>query len=311
MPREFIDPYMDPYTGVLRNKPGLRDERMLREFEYEATAVRLQQLAVKPIEGRFDLAHLKAIHGHVFQDVYDWAGQVRTVNLSKGGTAFTQVAFIESAGKKVGEALAAEGFLRGLDNPGFVDRLAHHYRDWNALHPFREGNGRATRELLGQLARGAGFEIDQQRIDNSKDQWNRAAWSSAKGDLDPIKQAFTEAVRHSRAVAFEKLTEPEALAKHPELKGAFEGLRAMTYTLADRFPGNRQAQEHYGLQARSEVQRRLDAGQLIESPGQLKARESTPEYRVAGKAGPLPGYQPSYQAGARGAAGDVSAERGR
>lgn len=313
MPREFIDPYMDPYTGVLRNKPGLRDEGALKQFEYQQTESRLRELALRPIEGRFDLDHLKAIHRYVFQDVYDWAGQVRTVNLSKGGTAFTQVAFIEGDGKKLGEALAAEGFLRGLDKPAFVGRLAHHYRDWNALHPFREGNGRATREFLGQLARAAGFEIDQRRIDNSKDQWNRAAWSSAKGDLAPITQAFTEAVRYSRAVAFETLTEPEALARHPELKGAFDGLRAVTYSLADRFAGNSKAQEHYGLQARSEVQRRLDAGQLVESPDRFKARERQPVYQAQGKVGYQAGHQPGYQAGARGAAGagDGREERGR
>ena len=286
MPREFVDPYTYPGTGVLRNKPGLRDERALREFEYEQARSRNEELREKPIAGKFDLEHLKAIHAHTFQDVYDWAGQLRTVNISKGGTTFAQPAFIESEAQRMSASLAAENHLQGLDKPQFVERLAHHYGEWNALHPFREGNGRATREFLGQLARGAGYELDQTKIDNSQDQWNDAARRSFAGELEPIKLIFNEAVRHSRAVAFEHLPEAEALAKHPELKGAFDGLRAMRDMLAERLVGNEQAQSHYGAQARSEVLRKLDCGQLLASPPERpRAREAKPDYKVGGRSG--------------------------
>lgn len=286
MPREFADPYTYPGTGVLRNKPGLRDEEALEQFEYEQSKFRAGELLRDPIPGQFDLAHLKAIHAHVFQDVYEWAGQLRTVNISKGGTTFAQPAFIESEGKRMSAALAAEKHLQGLGKPKFVERLAHHYADWNALHPFREGNGRATREFLAQLARGAGYELDQTNIDNSKDQWNQAAKRSFAGDLEPIKAIFNEAVRYSRAVAFEKLPQAEALAKHLELKGAFDSLRVMQHLLDERFPGNELAQGRYAAQARSEALRRLDSGQLIASPRELpKAQEEQAGYQVGGRSG--------------------------
>jgi len=104
--------------------------------------LRIEELREKPIAGKFDLEHLKAIHAHVFQDVYEWAGKTRTVNISKNGDAFAQPAFIESAGKQLGAAIAKENNLQGLEKPQFVERLALYYADWNALHPFREGNGR-------------------------------------------------------------------------------------------------------------------------------------------------------------------------
>lgn len=304
MPRDFGDPYADPITGVLHNKPGLRDDAALKQFEYERTAGRLRELAQTPISGSFDMAHMKAIHAYVFQDVYEWAGLARVVNISKGGTSFTYPGYLDSHGAKIASSLQSENFLKGLDKPAFVERLAHHYAELNLLHPFREGNGRATREFIGQLAKGAGYELDQTKIDNSKEQWNLAAKASARGDLGPIRQAFTEAVRHSRAVAFEKLPEAEALVKHPELKGAFDGLRVVAAGIAARFPGNAKAQDLYGIQARSEVLRRLDAGQVVVSPAErFQVRESSPAYR------PGPGAVPGYQVGGQVAARSQGVER--
>ncbi|NRF71399.1 hypothetical protein HLB44_30880 [Aquincola sp. S2] len=130
------------------------------------------------------------------------------------------------------------------------------------MHPFREGNGRATREFIGQLARQAGYELDQTRIDKVKGEWNLAARLSFQGELGPIKDLFAEAIRPMRAVAFEKLPEAEAVARHPELQAAYAGLRAVANTLADKFPGNARAQQHYAAQAKSETMRLLDGGRL-------------------------------------------------
>lgn len=115
MPREFGDPYAYPGTQVLRNIPGIRDEAALRAFEYEQAAIRTRELRDAPIPGKFDLEHLKAIHAYVFQDVYAWAGQLRTVNISKNGDAFAQPAFIEGAGRQLSTALAKENNLQGLE----------------------------------------------------------------------------------------------------------------------------------------------------------------------------------------------------
>lgn len=95
MPREFADPYVYPGTDVLKNKPGLRDSEAVRRYEYEQTVSRAAELQASPVAGKFDLQHLKAIHKHLFQDVYAWAGEVRTVNIAKGGDSFASPAFVE------------------------------------------------------------------------------------------------------------------------------------------------------------------------------------------------------------------------
>lgn len=264
MSREFADPYTYPGTRVLRNIPGIRDDATLRDFEYEQTKLRIEELRDNPIPGKFDLEHLKAIHAHVFQDVYEWAGKVRTVNISKNGDAFAQPAFIESAGRQLGNAIAKENNLQGLEKPQFVERLALYYSDWNALHPFREGNGRTTRELVGQIAREAGYELDQTRIDNSKDQWNEAARRSFYGDLAPVKEILTKATRPSRAIAFEKLPEADACAKFPELRRAFDGLRAIEDLARASMLGDPERVAVYMQQVRSEFAKRLEQGQPLE-----------------------------------------------
>ncbi len=107
--------------------------------------------------------------------MYEWAGILRTINISKGDTAFALAPYIETEARKLSAALASENYLQGLDKPQFIERFAHYYAEWNVLHPLREGNGRATREWLVQLARAAGYEFDQTRIDNSNQQWDHAA----------------------------------------------------------------------------------------------------------------------------------------
>lgn len=264
MAHDFADPHTYSGTDVLANKAGIRNGEVLKQLEYEQSALRVAELRARPIAGKFDLDHLKAIHAHVFQDTYEWAGQVRAVNLSKGGTSFAKVDFIELQAKLISQDLGKERNLQGLQKPQFVDRLAHYYAEWNALHPFREGNGRSTREFIGQLAREAGYELDQTRIDNSKDQWNIAAKRSFQGDLAGVKEIFSQAVRPSRALAFERLSPELALTYFPELQGAYENMRSAEASVAERFPDNPKARDHFVAQARSEIVRKLDSGQVIE-----------------------------------------------
>jgi cell filamentation protein len=264
MASDFSDPYSYPGTRVLKNIPGIRDEATLREFEYEQTKLRIEELREKPIPGQFDLAHLKAIHAHVFQDVYEWAGHTRTVNISKNGDRFAQAGLVEGAAQQISRALARENKLQGLEKPQFVDRLAVCYADWNALHPFREGNGRATRELIGQLAREAGYELDQTRIDNDKDQWNDAARRSFHGDVAPVKQILAEAIRPSRALAFERLPEAEACAKFPELRRVYDGLRAIEDAARASMGNDGARVTGYMREVREAFVKRLDQGQAPE-----------------------------------------------
>jgi len=198
------DPYSYPDVDVLRNKAGIRDAEKLRQFEYRKTLNRALEIDRTPIQRGFDLKHLQDIHHHLFQDVYDWAGKIRTVNISKEGSAFARTHLIESYGGWIFGELKKENFLQNLEKPQFVKRLSHHFAEINALHPFREGNGRSTREFISQLAKSAGYEVDYTKV--GKDRWNSAARASFQGEINMMEGVFGDIVRESR--------------EHSQLRGA-------------------------------------------------------------------------------------------
>src|SRR5271168_4158938 len=105
---ENSDPYLYPGTSVLKNLRGLTDPKQLARLEARRTQQRLAELIDNPLSGGFDVAHLKAVHRYIFQDVYAWAGQFRTVNISKGGRPFGLVDFLEPSLQQVLEKLTAE-----------------------------------------------------------------------------------------------------------------------------------------------------------------------------------------------------------
>jgi len=161
---ESSDPYTYPGTDVLRNILGVHEPQRLDAFEANATAARLIELDAKPLAGQFDVAHFRAIHRHIFQDVYAWAGEFRTVNISKGGQLFGVAAFIEPALREVLRRLCGEHCLRGLDVRKFTLHAGFYLGELNAIHPFRDGNGRVQREFIRQLAAQAAFLIDWGRV---------------------------------------------------------------------------------------------------------------------------------------------------
>jgi cell filamentation protein len=155
-----MDPYVYPGTSVLRNLRDLRDAGVFSEFEAEATARRLRQLEHKPLSGAFDSRHLQAIHRYIFQDVYEWAGDFRTVSISKSGDPFAFPQHIVSSLDRTSAELKREGYLVGSDLERFASRGAYYLGEINAVHPFREGNGRTQREFIRELAFQSGLMID-------------------------------------------------------------------------------------------------------------------------------------------------------
>jgi cell filamentation protein len=142
------DPYADPATGVLRNKLGLVEPGELDAAERDITQAALVFLRDSPVAPTYDLRHLCAIHHRIFGDIYDWAGQLRTVAIAKGSW-FCLPQFIESSAADVFRALHREGCLHGLPRDAFTERLTYYLGEVNAIHPFREGNGRAQRAFFG------------------------------------------------------------------------------------------------------------------------------------------------------------------
>ncbi|MFN7918975.1 MAG: Fic family protein [Bryobacteraceae bacterium] len=161
---ENTDPYLYPGTDVLRNLPGIVDETALGEFEAASATARIAKLRRNPVKGKFDAAHLRAIHKYVFQDVYAWAGEFRSVNISKGGNLFAAAAFIEPAIAHAFRNLPTENYLTGADTETFIARSAYYLSELNAVHPFREGNGRTQREFIRTLGLHAGRELDWSRV---------------------------------------------------------------------------------------------------------------------------------------------------
>jgi len=263
MTREWADPYVYQGTGVLVNKLGIRDENLFKNFEYEQTDSRTIELQDMPLPSIFDISYLKFIHGYLFQDVYEWAGKTRTIDLSKGGDTFDRPQNIHASIEKIDAKLQKQNHLQGLIKQDFVEKITDLFADLNALHPFREGNGRSTREFLGQMARAAGYELDQKRIDIEKNQWNLASTQSLRDNLKPIKEIFSRAIRPSRAVAFEMLPRELALKRYPELQLSYAALDSLQETLANRYRGNKKAQEHFLVHARTETLRKLDQGMPI------------------------------------------------
>lgn len=143
------DPYLYRGSAVLINRLGIKDADRLDHVERELVT---QRTAEGVPTGRFDINHLRAIHRHLFQDVYAWAGELRTVEIAKGGSQFQFRQFIETGMADVHRRLVQADFLRGLSRDAFAEAAGPIMGDINYVHPFREGNGRAQLQYLEQLA---------------------------------------------------------------------------------------------------------------------------------------------------------------
>jgi cell filamentation protein len=159
------DPYCYPGTGVLKNRLNLRVRQDLEAFEAEITA----QRAAEPLPaGRLSYAHYRAIHRHLFQDVYVWAGAIRTVRISKDGNAFCYPENIDREMRRLFAALAEWKCLRELSADAFAVEATHLFAELNAIHPFREGNGRTQLSFLTLLADQAEHPLQLERLDPQK-----------------------------------------------------------------------------------------------------------------------------------------------
>jgi len=187
-----MDPYLYPGTSVLRNLRDIRDAGVLGEFEAEATTRRLRQLEHKPLSGVFDARRLQAIHHHIFQDVYEWAGEFRTVSISKSGDPFALPQHIASSLDKTSAELSHEGQLAGTDIELFASRSAYYLGEINAIHPFREGNGRTQREFIRELALQSGLTIDWTQV--SREEMIAASRRSLRVDNAALEQILSKAL---------------------------------------------------------------------------------------------------------------------
>jgi cell filamentation protein len=224
--KTYEEEYFDPVSGVMKNKLGIDDFQKLRTYEYYMTQARSNELSANPIKGSFDLDHLKKIHEYLFGDIYDWAGKPRTVDIAKmtGPTTETPFAAHEDFGMLdfgLQETLKESNYLKGITRDETVKALTKTYVILNTMHPFPEGNGRATQLFMSQLANEADYNLDFKMI--SARLWNSAARDSMpqhdfktgeqviKGSVKPIMKIF-DAILKDRFI--EKSVEKDS--KGPE-----------------------------------------------------------------------------------------------
>jgi len=183
-PYAYIDPdytYTDPRTGVLRNIEDIQDADALIFAESGAVAKRLKELQIAPIKIT-GIASLFEIHRFLFQDIYDWAGKVRTVEISKGGRPFFPTNRFHTAFCHIDDLVKQYERIGCDDKNSLARKLAEILDTVNYLHPFREGNGRTQREFLRLLAFEKGWRLNLNPPDNV-DIYNRYMAGTIDGDI--------------------------------------------------------------------------------------------------------------------------------
>lgn len=175
------DPYCYPDSDVLRNKAGLRSPEALERFETAMTFARSEEPLPR---GRFSVSHYQAVHHHLFQDIYTWAGKFRTVRMAKDTSSFCYPEHIADEMNRLFAWLKSEDRLKGRTPPEFAAGAAHFLGELNAVHPFREGNGRTQLTFLAMLANNAGHLLDLDRLD--PDRTLDAMIRSFNGDEAPL-----------------------------------------------------------------------------------------------------------------------------
>ncbi|MEI9887737.1 MAG: Fic family protein [Rhizomicrobium sp.] len=183
------DPYCYPGTTVLKNIPGIRDQAALERFETISTAQRADEQLP---HGRLSVSHYRAIHRHLFQDIYPWAGKFRTVRLGKSGSAFCYPEHIAREMQLLFGSLKKN--LQGHSHKAFASESASFLTTLNAIHPFREGNGRTQTIFLTLLADRAGHPFDLDRLDPER--FLAAMVASFKGNERPLVRQITLLARN-------------------------------------------------------------------------------------------------------------------
>jgi len=180
-------PYFVPGTTLLRNNFGANDQAVLTDLEYVATAGRIAGWHCRLANGDVgaDDLDIRAIHRHLFADVYGWAGDFRVTELRLGDDVFARRASVQRQAARIvatSRALAAE--TASIADDALASQLARLYADYNYLHPFREGNGRTGTLLLHTVTTLRGRRLDLSAI-------SRRQWYAASHDSMPLRRGET------------------------------------------------------------------------------------------------------------------------
>ena len=182
-----------PDTTVLINKLDIRNQKMLNVAELRIVISMTMKIEREIKFNNVDFNFYKNLHKQLFDDLYEWAGTVRNINISKKGTVFCNSDDIERIGKLKFDRLKSLNFLKNTPKDQFLDELTELYHDLNMLHPFREGNGRTLRLFITLLVRNAGYNLNFSECDS--DMLMIATIKAAQGDLSMLRKVFSDIVR--------------------------------------------------------------------------------------------------------------------
>ncbi|MCL2025195.1 MAG: Fic family protein [Leptospirales bacterium] len=184
--------YTDPATGVLRNLANVTDFNTLVFIESGAVTKRIAELYAAPIKIKNSSALLD-IHKHLFQDIYSWAGKIRTVEISKDGKPFFPLSHFHNAFMFIDTLIAEFKKIDKKDKTQLAHKLAEILDNINYLHPFREGNGRTQREFLRLLAMGKSLSLNLNPPDNA-DIYERYMSGTINGDIEQLAVLILEII---------------------------------------------------------------------------------------------------------------------
>ncbi|MCA1179300.1 MULTISPECIES: putative adenosine monophosphate-protein transferase Fic [unclassified Pantoea] len=188
------DPYVWHNDTVLKNRLDIHDEAQLLKAELAFSAARLATLELGPRStGMPWLCH---IHRTLFQDLYSWAGELRSIDIWRDETPYCHCEYIEKEGNALMSALEDEQQLTNLTQDEFVARLAHYYCEIYVLHPFRAGNDRTQRIFFEQLALHAGYLLTWDKLE--RETWRTALFNGVSGDLASLTAQFAKVVSPAR-----------------------------------------------------------------------------------------------------------------
>ena len=177
-------------TMVLINKVNIRDEAKLADVEETFVLANSAEIELQNDFTDVDFEYYKNLHKKLFEDLYEWAGRIRTIDISKKATKFCEFSKIEEFGNNCFSRLKKYNYLTDLPFAQFIDELTELYCELNILHPFREGNGRCQRIFLTLFIKNAGYEINFADIE--ADLLMLATIKSVAGDIFLLKDIFRD-----------------------------------------------------------------------------------------------------------------------
>ena len=178
---------------ILENKLGITDPDDLKDAEQEIVTNKSADILSETPQ-TFEFDYLLHIHGVLFEDIYDFAGKIRTVDIAKSDASapFAFAQFLEAETKRIFDDLAGKNYLNGLDTKDFIKEIATLAAQLNALHPFREGNGRVIRLYLIMLADRADYLLDYSQV--TADELIGADKLAFEGDIKPLLSVYSKVV---------------------------------------------------------------------------------------------------------------------